>query len=191
MIQGKRSGAKKANVYVALLRGINVGGKNKLPMKDVVSMFTDAGCDNVRTYIQSGNVVFETGQALARRVPALVTKSISGRFKIQVPIVVRTTDELRKTIRGNPFLRKGIDTKRLHVAFLAEKPSAKKVAALDPDRSPPDAFLVRGADIYVHCPNGIARTKLTNNYFDSKLATTSTVRTWATVLKLHELAEQA
>ena len=189
--QGKHTSAKAVNVYVALLRGINVGGKNKLSMKDLVSMFTDAGCKNVRTYIQSGNVVFGAKQALAARIPALITGSIADSLRLKVPIVVRTAEELRETIRHNPFLRTGIDTKRLHVAFLADKPGAKKVAALQPDRSPPDEFLVRGSEIYLHCPNGLARTKLTNAYFDSKLATTTTVRSWATVLKLHDLTGRA
>jgi uncharacterized protein (DUF1697 family) len=91
-------------------------------------------------------------------------------------------------VRGNPFLEAGADIGTLHVAILADAPAAAKVKALDPDRSPPDAFAVRGREIYLQCPNGYGRTKLTNAYFDSKLATTSTVRNWRTVLKLVELA---
>ena len=176
------------NVHVALLRGINVGGKNMLPMKDLAAMFTNAGCASVSTYIQSGNVVFEASPALSRRVPALIEKVIADRFGYQVPVVTRSGAELGKIVRGNPFLEAGADIGTLHVAFLADSPAQAKIKALDPNRSPPDEFAVRGREIYLQCPNGYGRTKLTNGYFDSKLATTSTVRNWRTVVKLLELA---
>jgi len=177
-----------AGSHVALLRGINVGGKNKLPMKDLAAMFTEAGCDDVRTYIQSGNVLFRARPALARRVPELVTRAIADRAGLRVPVVTRTAAELAKVVSANPLLRAGADHAKLHVAFLAKQPAAGRVAGLDPDRSPPDEFVVRGREIYLHCPGGVARTKLTNDYFDSRLATTSTVRNWNTVLKLLELS---
>jgi uncharacterized protein (DUF1697 family) len=176
------------DVHVALLRGINLAGRNRLSMKDLAALFMDAGCESVTTYIQSGNVVFEGSPALARRIPALIEKAIADRFGYRVPVVTRTEGELHKVVRGNPFLRAGADAGTLHVAFLAGSPAAANVKALDPDRSPPDAFAVRGREIYLHCPNGFAHTKLTNAYFDSKLATTSTVRNWKTVKTLLELA---
>lgn len=175
-------------VHVALLRGVNVGGKNKLPMKDLAAIFRAAECDDVRTYIQSGNVLFSASKALARRVPSAVAEAIEADFGFAVPVVLRTADELRSVAADNPFLQDGADPAALHVAFLAKKPTAAKAASLDPERSPPDEFAVRGKDIYLHCPNGVARTKLTNAYFDAKLGTTSTVRNWRTVLKLIELA---
>lgn len=174
--------------YVALLRGINVGGKNKLPMQDLVAMFTKAGCGEVRSYIQSGNVVFQSGQALAKRIPVLITQAVKRRFGYQIPVVTRTTAEIRKIVNNNPFLKSGTDPGTLHVAFLADRPGAAVVKALDPQRSPPDTFVVRGRDIYLCCPNGLARTKLSNAYFDSILTTTSTVRNWRTVLKVLELS---
>ncbi len=179
---------KTPGSYVALLRGINVGGKNKLPMKDLAALFTDAGCGAVQTYIQSGNVVFQAAPALADELPALIAVAVADRFGIHVPVVMRTSSELTKVARGNPFLLAGADAKTLHVAFLAAVPDPSRVDALDPRRSPPEKFAVRGREIYLHCPNGLARTKLTNAYFDSALATTSTLRNWRTVLKLLELA---
>ena len=176
------------NVHVALLRGINVGGKNMLPMKDLAAMFTNAGCASVSTYIQSGNVVFEASPALSRRIPTLIERAISDRFGYQVPVVTRSGAELGKIVRANPFLEAGANIGTLHVAFLADSPAQAKIKALDPNRSPPDEFAVRGREIYLQCPNGYGRTKLTNGYFDSKLATTSTVRNWRTVVKLLELA---
>jgi uncharacterized protein (DUF1697 family) len=174
--------------HLALLRGINVGGKNVLPMKDLAQMFSDAGCASVRTYIQSGNVIFETPGA-APKIVDLVKAKIEKRFGYRVPMVLRTSPQLLKTIRANPFLKAGADEKMLHVYFLADSPNARAIAALDLARSVPDAFHVLGREIYLHMPNGMARTKLTNAYFDSKLSTTSTARNWATVLKLSEMME--
>jgi len=182
-----RGETKVDDVHVALLRGINVGGKNRLPMKDLVAMFLDDGCLQVRTYIQSGNVVFRAPPARVLRIPAAIAKALSARFGFSVPVVTRTAAEIRAIARGNPFLRTGADTKSLHVAFLAGWPSPASVAKLDPARSPPDEIVLRGREIYLRLPNGVARSKFTNAYFDGKLGTTSTVRNWATVLALVEL----
>ena len=180
-----------ANAYVALLRGINVGGHNKLPMKILGSMFERAGCDHVGTYIQSGNVVFTAGAALAARIPELIKQSITEEFGYEIPIVTRTAGELDDIVAANPYVRAGIDRRELHVAFLADQPAAAAIATLDPNRSPPDEFVVHGCEIYFRCPEGLARTKLSNAYFDSRLAPTSTVRNWKTTLRLAELAAQA
>lgn len=178
------------DAHIALLRGINVGGKNKLPMKDLMSIFEDAGCNRVTTYIQSGNVLFVAKAALARRIPGLVSDAIAKEFGYKVPVVSRTAADLKKVVRANPFTKTEPDERLLHVAFLAKKPTATQAAELDPDRSSPDEFELRGREIYLRCPNGVARTKLTNAYFDSKLATTSTMRNWKTTLKLLALATE-
>jgi len=174
--------------YVALLRGINVGGKNKLPMKDLAAMFSAAGCASVETYIQSGNVVFEAHPAVAERLPATIAGTILERWRYRVPVVVRTADEVKDVARGNPFVAAGQSPDALHVVFLADKPRPAGVASLDVRRSPPDEFAVRGREIYLRLPNGVARSKFTNAYFDSTLGTTSTVRNWRTVLKLVEMS---
>jgi len=173
--------------YVALLRGVNVGGKNKLPMKDLVEIFAAAGCSGVRNYIQSGNVIFQANAALAKKIPALVAAEIETRFGFQTRLVLRTAAELRHVIENNPFLSKGEEL--LSVMFLASSPEAGGIAKLDPDRSPSDSFAVHGDIIFMHTPTGLAKTKLTNAYFDSKLQTFSTGRNWKTVLKLLEMME--
>ncbi|HMD48740.1 MAG TPA: DUF1697 domain-containing protein [Bryobacteraceae bacterium] len=174
--------------HLALLRGINVGGKNILPMKDLAQMFSDAGCSNVRTYIQSGNVIFDT-RGSAPKIAAAITTEIEKRFGYRVPLVLRTSEQLLQAIRANPFLPTVADQRWLHVYFLAHLPNAAAIAALDPARSAPDAFHVVGQEIYLHVPNGMGRTKLTNAYFDAKLSTTSTARNWATALKLSEMMQ--
>jgi uncharacterized protein (DUF1697 family) len=182
------AGNSRAGPHVALLRGINVGGKNLVPMRALAEVFAEAGCTEVRTWIQSGNVVFRAPDGVATRVPARVGAALQARFGFRVPVVTRTAAELHRVVRENPFLGDGEDEGCLHVAFLAERPGAGRVAALDPARSPTDRFAVRGREIYLHCPNGLGRTLLTNAWFDSRLGTASTVRNWRTVLKLLELA---
>jgi uncharacterized protein (DUF1697 family) len=177
------------STQVALLRGINVGGKNILPMKDLAQMFLDAGCGDARTYIQSGNVIFKAPSRIVENLGGGITERIAGRFGYKIPIVLRTTAQLTDAVASNPFLKPGADLKQLHVLFLADMPDAASIGKLDPDRSKPDAFVVRNREIYLQLPNGAAKTKLTNGYFDSRLATVSTGRNWATVLKLLELME--
>ena len=172
---------------VALLRGVNVGGKNMLPMKDLAAMFAKAGCRDVATYIQSGNVVFGADAKIVKGLAAAIAKQVEAQFGLRVPVVLRTAAELKKVIRSNPFLKDGADVETLHVCFLADLPGAELVAALDAGRSAPDEFSVVGREIYTRLPNGAARTKLTNAYFDSKLKTVSTMRNWRTVLKLAQL----
>ncbi|HEU0116247.1 MAG TPA: DUF1697 domain-containing protein [Thermomicrobiales bacterium] len=170
--------------HVALLRGVNVGGKNKLPMKELAALFVGEGCANVRTYIQSGNVVFDATPALAATLPERMPARIAERFGFRAPMVARTAAEMERIVAGNPFLAAGVPETALHVLFLADQPEPDRVATLDPDRSPPEAFVARGREIYLHAPNGLGRSKLTNDYFDRTLATISTGRNWRTVTTL-------
>lgn len=177
------------DTHVALLRGINVSGRNKLPMKDLARMFDAAGCADVRTYIQSGNVVFGADDRLARQIGARISSAIAEEFGYEIPVVVRSAEELAGVVAGNPFAIADVDDRELHVAFLADAPEAATVAELDPQRSPPDRFEVVGREIFLHFPNGVARTKLTNAYFDRVLGTVSTVRNWRTTNKLLEMTD--
>ena len=170
--------------FVALLRGINLGGKNKLPMKDLTAMFVDAGCGHVRNYIQSGNVVFESAPA---RLCEVIEKRIEKQFGFRVPVILRNTKQLRAVVARNPFLKTAAAPETLHVMFLADKPSQERIKTLDPHRSTPDEFIVQGQEIYLRLPNGAGISKLTNAYFDSKLATISTSRNWRTVNTLLEM----
>ncbi len=170
--------------HVALLRGINVGGKAKLPMQELVAIFAAAGAGNVRTYIQSGNVVFESDAP--EPVVEAVTREIAALYGYPGRIVLRSAAELLAAYGSNPFA--GVLAETLHVYFLADEPAPAAVEALDPERSPGDTFVVRGREVYLKLPQGMARTKLTNAYFDGKLKTVSTARNWTTVGKLVELA---
>lgn len=150
-------------------------------------MFVTAGCGDVATYIQSGNVVFSAGAGVTKGLAGRISRGIEGRFGFRIPVVMRTAEELGAVIRENPYLKAGVPEELLHVYFLADVPAAGEADKLDPLRSAPDAFTVQGREVYLHLPNGMARTKLTNAYFDSKLGTVSTARNWRTVLKLYEM----
>lgn len=176
-----------SNTHIALLRGINVGGKNVLPMKTLTRLFAEAGCSDVRTYIQSGNVAFSASAAVARKAPKFVEAAIEHEFGFSAPVQTRSAVELAQVVAANPLLDE-TDPAMLAVLFLAEAPTAKQVASLDPERSPGDRFVVRGREVYLACPNGFARTKLTNAWFDSRLGTISTSRNWRTTAKLLALA---
>lgn len=185
----KSTRTKDNGGFIALLRGVNVGGKNKLRMSDLAAMATEAGCANVRTYIQSGNVIFVASASVARQIPAIISQRIDEQLGLRVPVVLRSSAELLRIVENNPFLQSGADAATLHVAFLADEPASSRIRSLDPDRSPGDSYSVCGRNIYLCCPTGVARSKLTNAYFDSALATTSTVRNWRTVMTLAEMTQ--
>jgi uncharacterized protein (DUF1697 family) len=183
----KRTPSSSAR-HVALLRGINVSGKNLLPMPRLAAAFEAAGCRDVETFIQSGNVVFSASASVRKTLVARVGKQLSAEFDYGIPILVRSAAELQHIVKNNPFLVAGGDPAAQHVMFMSAAPSRDKVALLDPERSPGDRFEVRGQEIYLCLPNGVGRSKLSNAYFDSKLGVTSTGRNWRTALKLAELA---
>jgi uncharacterized protein (DUF1697 family) len=170
------------------LRGINVGGKNKLPMATLSAMFAAEGATSVTTFIQSGNVVFDAPAKLAATIAARIERQIEKKLALRVPLVLRSAAEMADAAACNPFVAAGVDDNELHLMFLGDKPAAKLIAALDAQRSPGDTFALVGRHLYLRLPNGAARTKLTNAYFDKALATVSTMRNWRTVLKLCELS---
>jgi len=179
--------AKTSQKYVAFLRGINVGGKNILPMKDLAEIFRATGCEQVRTFIQSGNVLFSAEPNAESRLAKQITAAINARFGYNIPVVLRTLPELEAAVAANPYLPQVADIKLLYVYFLQTEPSGEAVAALDPNRSTPDTFVAHNREVYLYLPNGMARTKLTNAWIDAKLKTVSTARNWQTTLKLLEL----
>jgi uncharacterized protein (DUF1697 family) len=168
--------------YVALLRGVNVGGKNKLPMADLREMAESLGHTEVSTYIQSGNVVFTAARSVK---PERWQAAIAKQFDLNVTVVLRTASELDQVVKANPFAR--ADVSKLHVGFMTQKPSAPAIAKLDVDRFAPDEVAVHGRELYFHLPNGMGRSQLPP-FVDRQLKIPTTVRNWNTVTKLLELA---
>lgn len=167
-----------ASRYVALVRGINVGSTRKVPMKDLVRLFEEAGCRDVRSYIQSGNVVFSA--ASARKAVASVCMAGEKQFGFPITMMVRTAEEMDAVIEANPFAG---DEAVTHVVFLSEEPDAAQVASLERERFIPDEFAVKGREIYLKLPNGVGRAKLPV-YIGSRVKTPGTARNWRTVTTL-------
>jgi uncharacterized protein (DUF1697 family) len=180
--------SKRLHAHVALLRGVNVGGANKLAMSDLKAIFEEAGCAEVATIIQSGNIVFEAPAKLLKGLPTRIAEQIRTRFGLKTPVILRSGAELRTIVERNPFIAAGVAEASLHVMCLATRPAPSDIATLDPQRAPPDEFIVVGQDIYLHLPNGVGRSKLTNAYFDKTLRTIGTMRNWRTIAKLCEAA---
>lgn len=170
--------------YVALLRGVNVGGKNTVPMARLRATFESLGHGEVRTFIQSGNVVFTARRSVT---PKSLETAIAQEFGVATTVVLRTPGELEKVVKLNPFPK--ADPAQLHVGFMVKKPAAAAVAKLDGEPFEPEAFAVRGREIYFHLPNGMGRTKLPG-YIDRRLEVPTTVRNWKTVNKLVALAAE-
>lgn len=173
--------------YVALLRGINLGARNKISMAELRELFAGLGAEDVTTYVQSGNVVFKAAIP-ARELAEAIETEIRRDLGLDVTVLLRTPAELAALVERNPFGESAPEAKELHVTFLADRPQAARVAQLDPQRSQPDEFRVVGREVYLRCPNGYGRSKLTNAYFEKQLALVATTRNWNTVTKLAELA---
>lgn len=167
--------------YVALLRGINVGGNRKVLMLELRQAFASHGLCDVRTYIQSGNVLFTAvGQLSAVDLQAV----IADRFGIDIDVMLRTSKDLRRIVTQNPFPVD--DPKLLHVGFMTEAPDDRHLQVLDLRPFVPERAEICGSEIYLYLPNGTARAKLPT-YLDRHLQVPTTIRNWNTVNKLLEL----
>ena len=181
--------------YVAMLRGINVSGAKPVKMERLRAMFEALGFTNVRTYVQSGNVVFDAkDRAAAGLAPTLATKivaAIKRDFGFDVPVLVLGAHELARVVDGNPFVEKrGIDLARLHVTFLAGAPAAAGLKKMEGVSSGRDEFRCHGTAVYLHCPDGYGNTKLNNNAFERALGVGATTRNWKTVTTLCAMAAE-
>jgi len=173
-----------AKDFVALLRGVNVGGK-VAKMDAVRASFEALGLGQVRTYVQSGNVLF----AAKAGTPAALAKKIAARLEtdigFRIAVLVLSAKDLSRVVAGNPFLKeKGIDPKKLHVTFLDAAPPAAGLQKMEGVASGRDRFVARGTTIYLHCPDGYGRSKLVNNAFERALKVGATTRNWNTVTTL-------
>ena len=168
---------------VALLRGINLGARNKIAMADLRALFVELGAEDVKTHVQSGNVIYE-GRVDVGGIEAWIKRDLG----LEIVVVIRTAAELARVVEKNPFTKKASDPKQLHVTFLASKPAAARVKDLDADRSPGDEFAVTGREVYLYTPKGYGVSKLSNAYFEKKLGVAGTSRNWNTVTTLAELA---
>jgi uncharacterized protein (DUF1697 family) len=177
--------------YIAILRGINVSGARKLPMKELKDLFEKLKCRNVRTYIQSGNVLFESAGPVDEAFATKVRAAIKKQYDYDVPVLIRSLEEMTRVSKANPYLkRKGIELDRLHVTFLAGPPMKADVEKIAGTAFGNDSFELLGCEVYVHCPDGYGNTKLNNTFFENKLKVSATTRNWRTVNELVRIGEE-
>src|SRR4051812_14026598 len=166
---------------VALLRGVNVGGKT-LKMEALRTGLEELGFADIRTYVQSGNVVFVSPETSAARLSKKIEDRILDEFGLAVSVLVKTAKEMKQIVKENPFLKdKAIDESKLHVTFLSDIPKGPTVEKLKALQPMGNAFQTVGSQIYLYCPNGYGRTKLSNNAIEKKLSVVATTRNWRTV----------
>jgi uncharacterized protein (DUF1697 family) len=174
--------------YVSLLRGINVGGKT-LKMDGLLKIYESMGLRDVKSYIQSGNVLFNTADTDTRSVREALQTRIRSRFGLEVTVIIRTRREVHNIIERNPFVDSGDrETTRMHVTFLEE--SAKAPLPESPPAGTNDEFRLSGTEIYMYCPGGYGKTPFSNSYFEKKLGVRATTRNWKTVTELHRIANE-
>ena len=175
------------SVVVALLRGINLGAKRRGAMADLPALLQDAGFENVRTHLQSGNVVLETGDP-PDEAARTIQERIAERYGFDVDVIVRTAPELADVAAHSPFEDTATDGARHFVVFLPQEPDAAALAQLEDEDFEPDRYAARGREIYAWCPNGMRDSSMMRALADPRLAATGTVRNWNTVTKLLALA---
>lgn len=176
------------SVFVALLRGINVGGRNQITMPLLHGIFVDLGHTDVTTYVQSGNIVFRSRRQPAAALESAIEAAITTDLGLTVVALVRTAAELSAIRHDNPFLAGETDPTKLHVTLLKDTPNQDAVDQLVAPTVTPDEYRLRDREIYLHCPNGYGKTKLSNAFWERKLRLPATTRNWKTVTTLAQLA---
>lgn len=178
-----------SGTWISLLRGINVGGHNKLPMAELRELFANTGCSDVKTYIQSGNVVFRGASQDREELAPRLTNAIVESKGFRPGIMLLTPDELEAAANTNPFPEAASEPKTLHLWFLAHEPEEPDLETLDDLRAATEHYELRGAVFYLWAPDGIGRSKLASRA-ERALGVETTARNWRTVEKLLELASE-
>jgi uncharacterized protein (DUF1697 family) len=177
--------------YITILRGINVSASNMIKMPVLQKIFEDAGYENVKTYIQSGNVLFNQKKSNEEEMAKYIREKIKEGTGSDVPVLVLELEDLKKVQQGNPFLKnRQEDVTKLHVTFLAKEPEKERFEKIEIEKYLPDEFILDAKSLYLFCPNGYGKTKLNNNFFENKLKLDATTRNWKTVNELVRLGEE-
>lgn len=177
--------------YISILRGINVSGKKLIKMDVLKRMYENLNFLNVKTYVQSGNVVFNYKEADVSVLKEIISKELERCFGFVVPVILLTADTLQTIIDQNPFNNDSSKDKlHLYVTFLAEKPKQYDAYIFENIKQDGEEFHFSDNAVYLYIPNGYGKTKLTNNLLENKLKVVATTRNWKTTNELLELATQ-
>jgi uncharacterized protein (DUF1697 family) len=183
--------ARRIGTWIALLRGVNLGSHNQIAMPALRATLEEHGFSDVRTHLQSGNVVLGARERSEVAVAAKVAAALVEGHGIDCPVVVRTPKQWAQVIAQSPFADRvaaGDDAKAVHVTFFDTVPPSDALADVDPAWHAPDEFVVVGREVHLWCPGGYGRTKLTPAYLERRTKCVATDRNWNTVLALAELA---
>jgi uncharacterized protein (DUF1697 family) len=175
--------------YVVLLRGVNVGGHNKVPMARLRELAREIGYTDVATYVQSGNLVVTAATKKPAEIETAVADALRRDLGVDVSVMVRSRDELAAVIDANPLGDIADDPKRLLVNFLSAQPSAASLDALDRDEFLPERFEIGDRCVYQWFPEGVGRSKMVGAPWDRRLGTAGTGRNWRTVTTLLDLLD--
>ena len=179
------------STYIAILRGINVSGHNMIKMPALAALFEKEGFQGCKTYIQSGNVLFNLEETDEQKLSAQIKAAITSEFGFDVPVIVLSLKAMQSVLEHSPFLKsQEEDITNLHATFLYQPPAKELLEKIDAQKYLPDEFILADKTIYLHCPQGYGRTKLNNNFFESKLKVTATTRNWKTVAELVRLGNE-
>jgi uncharacterized protein (DUF1697 family) len=178
-----------STTYVALLRGINVGGKAKVPMQTLRELLAAIGGTGVRTHLQSGNALFSHEDTDPARLAEALHQALADELGLDITCMVRTAEDLRRVVAANPFDMTGIDGSRFLVVFLTAPVPRDRLAVIEQADHPPDELRAGEREIYAHFPDSIRNSKLAARLTDRGLGTPATSRNWNTVTKLLELAD--
>lgn len=176
------------NTWIALFRGINVGGNKLLPMKQLAALLEKAGCRDVKTYIQSGNVVFRSPMTDAARMATRILSAVSAARGFEPRVLVLDRTELQRAMEANPFRGATADPKSVHLFFLAERPKDPDIESLNAIKSESEAFALKGRIFYLHTPEGFGTSKLAERA-ERCLGVEATARNWRTVSAVFDLAK--
>ncbi len=173
--------------YISILRGINVGGKNKIKIIDLQTVYTELGFTEIKTYIQSGNVIFLSEISDIKLLEENISKKINLSFGFDVTVIVIEKSEFEKIIENNPFDNENAETKNLHITFLHSFPLKSDIEKINNEVFQPDDFVISTKTIYLNIRNGYGNTKLSNSFFEKKLKVAATTRNLKTVRELFKL----
>ncbi|ACL17746.1 DUF1697 domain-containing protein [Methanosphaerula palustris] len=174
-------------VFIALLRGINVGGHKQVRMGDLVELCRSLGFGAVRTHLQSGNVIFESLDENPAHLSLLIEEIIFEKLGFPVQVILRSSGELLRIVVDNPLVREGMSVDRLHVTFLSDLPPEAVRESMSGEAGP-DRYVIVGREVYLFCPDGYGRTTFTTTFFEKTLGIAATTRNWKTVIALADMA---
>ncbi len=176
------------NSYIALLRGINVSGQKKIKMADLRAHLSELPMSDIQTYIQSGNIVFDSEIDTKTRLEQMIQEKIFEKYQFEVPTLIIDATILDYVLTHNPFVKDPEkDPKRFYVTFLSDIPETLQVEKLDPERYLPEEFALDHNIIFFYSPSGYGRAKMNNNFFEQQLKVQATTRNWRTIHKLREM----